>query len=176
MATNAVRRGSDDAGGVCGGRGGTEAVRAIGDTPPAPDIPEEGRGTGCLEKSSKGGMTVGRGGPGFAETYLSAALLTSPFSSSSSRRCARSYMMDERTCSMRAAVTSSVTSFLCLSNARWRFWDIPSARRARICSYRSACPQDTLSRLDPVCKVITHLFKILQRFIYFIRPNTSTRL
>lgn len=117
--------------------GGTDAVRATGDAALF-DCTEAGRGIVGLEKSSRGGITVGRGGGGFAATCLFAALLTSDRSASSSRRCCRSYIMDERTCSMRAVVMSSVTNRLCLARARCKFCEIPSARRARICSYRSA--------------------------------------
>ena len=115
--------------------GGTEGARATAEAPFADEErPDEGRGIGGLEKSSSGGTTVGRGGTGFAGTCLLAALLTSVLRASNSRRCCLSYMIDERTCSINAAVTSSVTSFLWRARARCKFWEMPSARRARICS------------------------------------------
>jgi len=99
-------------------------------------VAEAGRGIEGLLKSSSGGTYEGRGAPlVFAGTNFFTALLTSGLRASSSRSSCRSYMMDDRTCSTKAAVTSSVTRRLCLSNARWRFWEIPSARLARIISY-----------------------------------------
>lgn len=109
---------------ICPGRGtGAEALL------------DAGRGTGGFVNSSRGGMNAGRGATtGFTGICFLSALLTSARRASSSRRCCRSYMMDDRTCSMRAEVTSSVTRRLCLARALWRFCEMPSARRARICS------------------------------------------
>lgn len=91
-----------------------------------------GLGTGG---SSNGRMTVGLGIPLGWGTTLSAAAPISGRSASSSLRICRSYMIDERTCSTRAAVMSSWASRLCRSSARCRFCEIPSALLARICSY-----------------------------------------
>lgn len=98
---------------------------------------DAGRGTGLLLKSSRGGTYDGRGAPfAFAGgMYFLFALLTSGLRASSSRRSWRSYKMDERVCSTSAAVTSSVTSFLCRSRARCKFCEMPSARFAKIISY-----------------------------------------
>lgn len=90
-------------------------------------------------KSSSGGMWLGRGATeGLAGVYFLSAFWTSGRNNSSSRRCCLSYIIDDRTCSISAAVTSSVTRRLCLANERCRFCEMPSARRARICSYLSA--------------------------------------
>jgi len=65
----------------------------------------EGGGTGL--GSSNGSITVGLGTPLECGSTLSAALLISGRSASSSFRSCRSYMIVERTCSTRAAVISS---------------------------------------------------------------------
>ncbi len=114
--------------------GGTEPVRPMGGGT-RESIPEAGRGTGALVKSSNGGTTGGRSAvTGLAGICLLAALLTSDRRVSNSRRCCLSYMIEDLTCSMSAAVMSSVTRRLCLAKALCRFCEMPSARRARICS------------------------------------------
>jgi len=88
-------------------------------------------------KSSRGGTYDGRGAPlvFVAGMNFLLELLMSGLRASSSRSIWRSYRIEERTCSTRAVVTSSVTSFLCLSRARCKFCEMPSARFARIISY-----------------------------------------
>ena len=122
----------------------------IGGTGPNPGLmlvlgaliggPEAGRGMGALLKSSRGGTKVGRGALiGFTGAAFLAALATSVRSASNSRRCWRSYIMEDRTCSMRAEVISSVTRRLCRIRARCKLSEMPCARRARTCSYLFAC-------------------------------------
>src|SRR6266576_5873934 len=88
-----------------------------------------------LESSSSGGTTVGFGVPlGLGATFA-LEFATSGRRDSSYLRSCRSYTMDERVCSIRAVVISSVTKLRCVCSARCRFWEIPSARRTSICSY-----------------------------------------
>jgi len=68
----------------------------------------EGGGSGCSEKSSRGGIIFGFGMPlAGGKTFL-AAESTSTLSASSSRRSCFSYMIDERACSIRAVMISSL--------------------------------------------------------------------
>jgi hypothetical protein len=73
----------------------------------------------CGISSSRGKITDGLGMPfGFGGATFWLALLTSVRSASSSRSSCLSYMIDERACSIKAAVISSATVRLCVSIAR----------------------------------------------------------
>ena len=138
---------------------------------------DAGRGTGLLN-SSRGGTYDGRGAPfAFAGgMYFLFALPTSGLRASSSRRSWRSYRIDERVCSTSAAVTSSVTSFLCRSRARCKFWEMPSARFAKIISYLLAYER-VVSKVDQLGSTPrAHLFHLLQSFVDPLRPDVAARL
>jgi hypothetical protein len=69
--------------------------------------------------SSRGRITDGLGTPfGFGGATFWLALLTSVRSASNSRSSCLSYIIDERACSIKAAVISSATVRLCVSIAR----------------------------------------------------------
>ena len=72
---------------------------------------------GCV--SSSNGKTTGGLGKafGFGGATFWSALLTSVRRASNSRSNCFSYMIDERACSTKAAVISSATARLCVSNA-----------------------------------------------------------
>lgn len=92
-------------------------------------------GTGGLKSSSRGGMMIGFGIPFALEMTFALEPAISGRRDSSSLRSWRSYMTDDRVYSMRAVVISSVTSRRWVCSARCRFWEMPSARRTRTCSY-----------------------------------------
>lgn len=136
---------------------------------------EAGLGIEGLEKSSKGGTYFGLGAlPGFAGATLLAAEETSARRASSSRRCCRSYIIDDRTCSISADTTSSVTSLLCLSRAWWRFCEMPSARRDRICSYRLACKSIMREWEGSPGARKTHLLHLFDGLVYPYSTDIAT--